>query len=414
MLRPHVLTVGRYEPDGDGRLVRTAVTAVEVASGAAGACTAVGLPVTGPDGAGAVRLVLPNDEDLTYAKIRLDGPSVRAVLEHPVADSLAAATVWAALWTMTRDGALPAAEFVGAACRLSGHLEDVGLYTQVLTQAETAIRRYAPAPARDGLRAQLGASLLGALRGDDGVGAGSDRQRAAMRVFALLARGAADAPASTGENTVHGFVTVLESVLGGRPGSAPAHGDRADVVPGLDVDAEMRWAALQALAALGRADQDRLDEALAAEVTAQATVWHRTASAAIPDPRVREAAWTAVMTGRTADGRVLSNDHLSATAAGFTASRPDLAAPFDDRYWPGLASIWDSRSNGLASRTIEGLFPAVQDALPGGPDAQDGHPVVLAARAWLAEQPDAPRALRRIVVERTDDLVRALRAQAAG
>ncbi|MCY1160054.1 MAG: pepN [Citricoccus sp.] len=424
VLRPHVLRVGRYELD-DGRLVRTAAADVEVAPGEAGARTAVALPVTGDDGSGTVRLVLPNDEDLTYAKIRLDRDSVRAVLEHPVADSLAGATVWAALWNMTRDGLLPAADFVGACCRLSGAIEDVGLYAQVLAQAETAIRCYAPAGVRAGLRAQFGASLRRALRGTDGVGAGSDRQRAAMRVFALLARGADDAPGgqgAAGAASVDGFVAVLEAVLDGWPASAPtstpgeagADRDRAAVVPGLDVDAEVRWAALQALAALGRADRERLDRALAAEVTAQTTVWHRTASAAVPQARVREEAWTAVITGRTADGRVLSNDHLSAVAAGFTASRPDLAAPFSPRYWPELTGIWAGRSNGLASRTIGGLFPAAQDALPGGPDAQDDHPVVAAARTWLAEHPDAPRALRRIVIERTDDLVRSLRAQAAG
>jgi aminopeptidase N len=180
------------------------------------------------------------------------------------------------------------------------------------------------------------------------------------------------------------------------------------------VDAEVRWAALQALAALGRADQDRLDRALAAEVTAQTSVWHRAASAAVPDAPVRAEAWTAVMTGRTTGGRVLSNDHLSALASGFTASRPDLAAPFSHRYWPTLTEIWGSRSNGLASRTIQGLFPAAQDALPGGPDAQDGHPVVLAARAWLQDHPDAPRALRRIIIEQADDLARSLRVQATG
>ncbi|HRO92837.1 aminopeptidase N [Citricoccus sp.] len=429
VLRPHVLRVGRYAPDDGGRLVRTAVTDVEVASGATGAHIAAGgaagHEAAGGEGAGAVRLVLPNDEDLTYAKIRLDPASVAAVLEHPVTDSLAAATVWAALWNMTRDGLLPAADFVGACCRLSGHLEDVGLYSQVLGQAETAIRRYAPAGVRTGLRVRFGAALREALSGSGSVVAGSDRQRAAMRVFALLARGAADAgDAGDAEDADHdavrGVVTVLESVLAGWPGGArpagdgTAEGGRAAVAPGLEVDAEMRWAALQALAALGRADQDRLDRALAAEVTAQTAVWHRTASAAVPEARVREQAWTAVITGRTADGRVLSNDHLSAVAAGFTASRPDLAAPFTPRYWPELTGIWTGRSNGLASRTIGGLFPAAQDALPGGPDAQDAHPVVAAARAWLAEHPEAPRALRRIVVERTDDLVRSLRVQAAG
>ncbi|QCU79394.1 aminopeptidase N [Citricoccus sp. SGAir0253] len=415
-LRPHVLRVGRYEPDGEGRLVRVGSAAVEVAAGPAGARTAVGPwePDDVRPGAAAAdgpRLLLPNDDDLTYARIRLDEASVDAVLRYPVADGLTAATVWAALWTMTRDGRLAAARFVEACCRLSHAIGDVGLYAQVLGQAETAVRRYAPAGEREALRAQLGTALREALRG---LEPGGDRQRAALRALALLARGAGADRAA--------FVPVLEAVLAGWPadaggrGPGPAAGAPAagEVAPGLAVDAEVRWAALQALAALGVAGQARLDAALAADRTAQAAVWHRTASAARPDPEVRAAAWHAVMAGRTAEGEVLSNDHLSAVAAGFTASRPDLAAPFAERFWAGLTGVWDDRSNGLATRTVGGLFPAAQDAVPGGPEAQERHPVVLAARRWLAENAAAPRALRRIVVEETDDLVRSLRAQAAG
>ena len=39
--------------------------------------------------------------------------------------------------------------------------------------------------------------------------------------------------------------------------------------------------------------------------------------------------------------------------------------------------------------------------------------MVRQARGWLAAHPDAPAALRRIVVEQLDDFERALRAQAA-
>ena len=104
---------------------------------------------------------------------------------------------------------------------------------------------------------------------------------------------------------------------------------------------------------------------------------------------------------------------LTALADGFTASRPDLTAAFSDRFWPELEGIWSSRSNGLASRTIHGLFPATQDAVPGGPAAQESHPVVQSAQSWLDDHPAAPRALRRIIVEELDDLRRALRAQAS-
>ncbi|WP_313815342.1 aminopeptidase N [Citricoccus sp.] len=402
VLRPHVLKVGRYSPDDVGRLVRTGTVDVEVRSGRAGTSTPVVLPASGD--AEAVRLILPNDEDLTYATIRLDEASLHAVLRYPVENDLACATVWAALWTMTRDAVLPAAQFVDAVCRLSGLMSDAGLYGRVLEQALRAVSRFVPPSDRAAVRSRLGAALADALQT---TGAGGDRQRSAVRTLTRLARSAGDEGAAAEEH----LVAVLRALVASGPEAAR---DRAVVAPGLDVDAEIRWAGWQSLAALGLAAPDELDAALRAEVTAANAVRHRMACAAIPEEPVRRAAWQAVMTGRTADGQALSNDHLSATAAGFTASRPDLAAPFAPQFWPGLEAVWSNRSNGLATRTITGLFPSAQNALPGPADNQERHPVLLAAHAWLQAHPDAPRALRRIVLEETDEVLRSLRAQATG
>ena len=391
VLRPHVLKVGRYEPGPDGSLVRTASAEVEVPAGPSGDRSVVG-PLSGGS-EGTARLLLVNDEDLTYAKIRLDEESLRAVLEHPVQDSLARATVWAALWSMTRDGLMPARTFVDAVARLSAEIPDVGVYSQVIDQAVTAVERFTPAAEREQVRAVLAEALTTALRQ---IGPGSDRQRSALRSLGRLARGA-------GEQTAERFVQVLEPL---------AHRAESDLPEGLALDAEARWIGLNALAALGRVDRAALDAAREDEVTARTTAWHWTAVAALPEPRMRTRAWNAVMSGRL-DGQELSNDHLTALAQGFTASRPDLAAVFTERFWPELESIWSSRSNGLASRTIHGLFPSAQDAVPGGPEAQDSHPVVQAAQSWLDGHPEAPHALRRIIVEELDDLRRSLRAQAS-
>ncbi|MGM7667302.1 aminopeptidase N [Microbacterium sp. A93] len=401
VLRPHVLKVGVYSPDDVGRLARVRSVEVEVASGAEGARTPVAIPAALRAG----DLVLPNDEDLTYAKIRLDEASLQAVLRYPVADGLAGATVWAALWNMTRDALLPAGQFVEAVCRLSGALSDAGLYGSVIEQARTAVDRYAPASERNTLRGRLGEVLVDSLHSR---GAGSDRQRSAARTFTRLARGAADGGAD-GHPTLLPFLPVLRTLTGVGPEAAR---DQARLAPGLDVDAEIRWLAWQGLAALGRATTAELDATLAQDVSATHAVWHRMACAALPDPAVRNEAWEAVMSGGTADGRILSNDHLSAVAAGFTASRPDLAEPFTERFWPALEGLWASRSNGLASRTIEGLFPSRQDAITGTAAEQREHPVVVAAQSWLDGTPGAPRALRRIIVEQTDDLLRSLTAQA--
>ena len=119
------------------------------------------------------------------------------------------------------------------------------------------------------------------------------------------------------------------------------------------------------------------------------------------------------MAGRTADGVELSNDLLSATAAGFSAGPVELLAAHEDGFWPRLEQVWASRSNGLASRAIGGLFPGHQHAVPGGAEDQERHPTLAAAQRWIDGHPDAPGALRRLVVEHTDALRRSLRVQAA-
>jgi len=373
VLRPQVVGVGVYTPDAEGVLTLRESVRVDVPAGEAGAAVPVpGLTV--PEG---VRLVLPNDGDLTYALLQLDDASLAAVLAHPVADPLAQATVWAALWAMTRAGELPAAVFVDAVVRQAGGIADAGVLSQVLMQAASAVGLYARAEDRAGLRRSLGDALEALLADPD-----RDRARAAARVLGVLAR-RDDARAAS--------FAAREDVQG---------------------DLELRWLSLQALAATGQVDRASLDAILESERTAQTILWHRTAVHALPGAAVAASAWDQVVSGRDEDGGDLANDALSATAEGFTAGDPERAAPYADRLWPELERIWGDRSNGLASRTISGLFPAHQDAVPGGPDAQEGHPVLAAADEWLAGHPDAPRALRRLVVEHTDALRRSLRVQA--
>ena len=385
--RPHVVKVGVFTPGSDGVLRRTGQVTADVPGGPEGAAVALeGLDV--PAGA---RLVLPNDEDLTYAAIALDEASLEAALAHPIEDPLAQATVWAALWSMTRDGELPVARFLDAVATLSAGIETVGVHAQVLTQAGSAVGLYARAEDRPALRARLADVLAEQTRT---LPAGSDRQRTAARTWATLARADVDA------------ARAVSAALLGEDGAAPE-------APGLVVDAELRWLVLQALAATGQADQARLDAELEAQRTAQTVTWHRLASAARPDPEVKAAAWEAVMAGRTAAGVELSNDLLSATAAGFAAGDVELLAPYESGFWPRLTSVWASRSNGLASRAIGGLFPGHQHAVAGDAADQEAHPTLASAQRWLDEHADAPGALRRLVVEHTDALRRSLRVQAA-
>ena len=78
-------------------------------------------------------------------------------------------------------------------------------------------------------------------------------------------------------------------------------------------------------------------------------------------------------------------------------------------YWPALEDIWESMSIGMATRVISGLFPGAQDL-----GSHLEHPVMAQLDAWLRGHPDAPRALRRILLEERDYLVRVRAGRPAG
>jgi len=128
--------------------------------------------------------------------------------------------------------------------------------------------------------------------------------------------------------------------------------------------------------------------------------------AARPEAAVKDAAWNAAV-----HGNELSNQLLTATISGFTTAPPELLARYVEPYFECLRTVWDSRSIEIASRIVRGLYPAAQDL---GVTMQPAeHSVVRRTDAWLDANPDAPRALRRIVVEQRSHLLRALTAQAA-
>ncbi|MFP5312123.1 MAG: ERAP1-like C-terminal domain-containing protein, partial [Actinomycetes bacterium] len=177
-------------------------------------------------------------------------------------------------------------------------------------------------------------------------------------------------------------------------------------VPGLVVDAELRWHLWHALAANGQATAAELDAELVRDTTASGRAGHAVAMASRPDPAVKAAAWEAAVRGTE-----LSNQLLTATISGFATAPPALLEPYVEPYFECLLTVWAERSIEIASRIVRGLFPAAQDLAPGTrPEEQ---PVVGRTDDWLAANPDAPHALRRIVVEQRSHLLRALTAQAA-
>lgn len=316
-------------------------------------------------------LTLLNDDDLTYAKVRLDARSLATVEDalDRITDPLARGLVWSALWNATRDAELLATRYVTMAQRFAPAESNLALLTAVHANAAAAIEHYLPAVARSGYRRAWLDSCWTALHAADG---GSGAQLAWARAVA--------AAATVDDARAADIRAMLD-------GTAPTP-------DGLALDPDLRWSLWLALSATGHADAADLDAELARDDTGSGRTAHRRALAARPDADVKAAAWTAILTDRT-----VSNEHLDATIGGFRAGgRCDLIAPYDADYFGAIRGVWDERSIEIARRIVVGLFPDSESPAP--------------ADGWLDAHPDAPGALRRLVLEQRDHLARGLRAQA--
>ncbi len=372
-LRPHRLAVGLYAVS-DGALRRTHRLELDVTGERTDVAEASGLPA--PD------LILVNDDDLTYGKVRLDERSLATAREHlaVMEPELSRALVWSALWNATRDGVLPASDYLQVVRTQTPHEPDAAILRDVLGNARTAVERYLPAAERQGGRAGL---LEVAWQNLDTSEAGSDRQLVWARTVAGVA-----ATCPTGAERIRSILNGSESV------------------DGLRLDPDLRWSFWQALAATGGATEAELDAELERDRTASGATHRIAALSGRPDPDVKERAWTTLT-----ESDELTNEHLSATIAGFAQPlHTDLTARYADRYFAGLRRWWAERSIEIATRLVRGLYPAHQDLADG--QRPEEHPVVRQSQAWLDANVDAPAALRRLVIEQQDHLLRALGAQA--
>ncbi|MEU6549963.1 aminopeptidase N [Streptomyces sp. NPDC046915] len=364
-LRPHRVAVGLYRRTPEGALERYARVEADVE----GPRTVIAELA----GAETPELVLVNDDDLTYCKIRFDETSLAALREHlgAITDPLARALCWSALWNLTRDALLPARDFVDLVLRFAGRESEIGVVQMLHAWAESALVHYVAPDWR-----ATGERLLaeGALRELRQAEAGSEHQLAWARFFAS---------AATGEDDL----ALLKDLL-----------DGTDVIEGLEVDQELRWAFLEPLAAHGVADEGVLAAELARDDTASGKRHQVRCLAARPSAAVKAQAWAQVV-----ESDALSNALVEATISGFAqASQRELTAPYTPKYFEAIERVWAERSIQIGMDVVRGLFPAFQDS----PET------LAAADAWLAAHPDAAPALRRLVLEARDDLARGLRGQA--
>ncbi|MFJ2718243.1 aminopeptidase N [Streptomyces sp. NPDC087437] len=364
-LRPHRVAVGLYQRSQVGALERYARAETDVA----GARTVVSELA----GADAPDLVLVNDDDLTYCKIRFDETSLATLREHlgGLTDPLARALCWSTLWNLTRDALLPARDFVGLVLRFAGRETDIGVLQMLHAWAESALVHYAAPQWRETGGRALAEGALAELRQAE---PGSEHQLAWARFFAT----AASAPDD---------LELMKGLL-----------DGTEEIAGLEVDQELRWAFLEPLAAHGVADEKVLAAELARDDTASGKRHQVRCLAARPSAAVKARAWEQVV-----DSDALSNALVEATIAGFgQASQRELLAPYTPRYFEAIERVWTERSIQIGMDVVRGLFPALQDS----PETLE------AADTWLAAHEGAAPALRRLVLEARDDLARALRGQA--
>ncbi|MBP2435717.1 aminopeptidase N [Microbacterium amylolyticum] len=363
-IRPHRMGIGFYDRRG-GQLVCTHHVEVDID----GDLT----EVSELKGRRRPDLVLLNDGDLAYAKIRLDQNSLGTAIAHlaDIADPLARSLVWGAAWDMTRDGEMAARDYIDLVLQGIGSETESTTIRTTLAQLRLAANDYVTPETRDAQRSRVATALWSLLQQ---AVPGSDLQLQFATAFA--------AAASRPEH--------WENVRALRDGTL--------VIEGLDIDTDLSWQLLVSLAAGDAVSPAEIDAALAADNTAKGAEFAAQARAALPGVDAKQAAWASLI-----DSDALPNTVVRATAAGFThpATRADLE-PFVSRYFDMVIPVWEGRSFQIASYLIELLYPAEL----GGAALRD------TTRAWLAENATAPAALRRIVAENLAGVERALTAQA--
>jgi aminopeptidase N len=365
-IRPHRLAVGFYDLTDEGTLERVHREELDVD----GERTEV------PELAGLKRpdLVLLNDDDLAYAKVRLDEQSLATATAHlkDFRESLPRTLVWGSAWDAARDGESPARGYVDLILANIASESDSSVILVQLRQLATTLTFYVAEEHREATTVAA-VDRLWELASD--VPGGSDAQLQFVKSFALLAR--------SGQQ--------LDQIAGLLDGSV--------TLAGLTVDQDLRWELLAALVAGGRLDQTDIDAELERDNTSSGQNAAALAKAAIPTPEAKAEAWESIVVKGD-----LSNAIQASAVAGFTRVLDTaLLEPYAEKYFEAVPGIVAERTHALAQQIVIGLYPA-QLTSQATVDRTD---------AFLASLPEESAALRRMMLENRDGVARALRARAA-
>ena len=357
-LRPHRLGIGLYDTV-DGVLVRVDAVEVDIDGATTTIEALAGRPR--PD------LLLLNDEDLAYAKVRLDSRSVET-LERSLGtmpDGVARAVCWGSLWDATRDAELAARRFADLVCEHGPVEADVSVLQTLLRQAFACADRYGDPDNRVALRERIAAVSRAGL---DRAEPGSDRQLIWARAV-ISSRTDAD------------FVTGLL--------------DGSGTIDGLTIDTDLRWFALGHLAAMGEADASAIERELERDPTDVGRRGAETALAARPTPEAKAEAWRRAM-----DTSSAMHTRRAVLRGFWQVEQADVLADYAGKAWvEALPSLWHEVSGEEGLTMTEAIYP---------------HPMIsedVVAAADRAVEADLPGIAKRSVSEGRDATQRALRAR---
>ena len=371
-LRRHRLGIGLYD-DVDGKLVRREYVEVDVAGARTELPELVGKAQ--PD------LLLLNDSDHAFAKIRLDERSLATAIAKlsDIEDSLARALVWSAAWDMTRDAELSTTAWIDLVLANIGQETDAWGVTRIPLMANTALQSYSDPGHRPAL---FDTWETGVRRLLVEAEPGSDQQLTFARLYIETATPAARFNGAARSETA---LDELERLL-----------DGSWEIDGLAVDQDLRWALVSALVRSGRFGAAEIDAELARDNTISGKEKAAGARASAPTAEAKADAWARIL-----DPATPNETSSQMVASIFRFGQEEVIAPYLDAYLEAAESVMDTLGFHKGSTVLE----------LGAPMPLTSRESVARIDDWLAST-SAPAGAKRFVGEARDAMARALAAQA--
>lgn len=388
--RPHVAKLETFRLL-DGKLVSTGVLSLEYPAERV-AEHHVELTDEQKKFVGEADLLMLNAEDHTYAKVALtDEDGLQAAIKgvSTLESALSRGLIWGSLWENVRDARLPVTTYVDAVVRNVSKEPSASLLGTMVNNSQVAIATFSAPTGRERLYDALYDAFSAALAQ---AKPGSDEQL-------ILLRGLI----SVSTNATKGEELCRDIARGAFEDTT---GDIADAT-GIPYDQNLGWSALGALASRNLVTVDDLERASKYSPSSISSNGYAYAMAALPNAERKAAAYKTIM-----DDKSLSNDTLASTINGYVRGPVELREQYYGPYFDALLGVWESRSIGMATRIVRGLYPKA----PYNTGSTEGlgvddNPSVKLAQQWLEANPEAPSALRRLVLEAQDHGHRSIVAQ---